>query len=304
MSRNTKLERMDTLRDRAEEIAGPPRAADREGLVFDAAWKLLHELQVHQIELGLQNEELQKSQEEIEKARARYVDLYDMAPVGYLTIDEKNMVVEGNLTFVRLTGVTRDALLTRPFTSLLAAEDADACHLFFREIFRTRAASSCELRLLRADGRYNWVRVDTAFAEKAGTQLACHATVIDISKQREGHAAELVAEKAAADMARQKAAEIETAYIELRRGRDMPMQSDKMSAPGRLSAGMAYELSKPLTGILGIVQERLKRKHSCDTMDSDLQKIAYAAERMMEIIRTAAIPAGMPLTPHAKYRQM
>ena len=412
MSQNTEPEKLRALRGRAEEIAGPQRTGDREGLSFDAAWKLLHELQVHQIELGLQNEELQKSQEEIEKARARYFDLYDMAPVGYLTIDEQNMVVEANLTFARLTGVTKEELLTRSFASFLAAEDADACHLFFRELFRTRAARSCELRLRRADGRPFWVRVDTVFAANAGSQPVCRATVIDISKQRELedvvkgseekfravfnnasdgmvlwdrrtrrielanhqilgmlgypeaeilqmtvaelhlasdlpvsasaprddadigltpalnlpmkrqdgmvfyadltearislkgrehvlgiyrdastrkqselYTAELVAEKAAADMARQKAAEIETAYLELQRTQDMLIQSEKMSALGMLSAGMAHELNNPLTGILGIVREHLKHKDPRDKMFGDLQKIAYASERMVEIIK-------------------
>ena len=67
--------------------------------------KTIHELHVHQIELEMQNEELRRAQAELDAARSRYFDLYDLAPVGYCTISEKGLILEANLTAATMLGV-------------------------------------------------------------------------------------------------------------------------------------------------------------------------------------------------------
>ncbi len=79
----------------------------------------LHELRVHQIELEMQNEELRRAQVEISAARARYFDLYDMAPVGYCTICEKGRILEANLTATTLLGVARAKLVDRHISQFI-----------------------------------------------------------------------------------------------------------------------------------------------------------------------------------------
>ena len=91
--------------------------------------RLVHELQVHQIELEMQNEELRRAQVELDAARARYFDLYDLAPVGYCTISEEGLILEANLTAATLLGVARGALVKQPITRFILKEDQDIYYL-------------------------------------------------------------------------------------------------------------------------------------------------------------------------------
>ncbi len=72
---------------------------------------LLHELEVHQIELEMQNEELRLAQTKLEDLKDKYLDLYDLAPIGYVTINEHGVVIEANLTFAHLLGIARSILV-------------------------------------------------------------------------------------------------------------------------------------------------------------------------------------------------
>ena len=85
-----------TLRQQAEERV-KKQSPDPNAIGSEETGRLLHELQVHQIELEMQNEELRRAQEEVEVSRTKYFDLYDLAPVGYLTLNEKGLILEANL---------------------------------------------------------------------------------------------------------------------------------------------------------------------------------------------------------------
>ena len=128
--------------------------------------QMLHELRVHQIELEMQNEELRTAQALIEAARAHYFDLYDMAPLGYCTLSEQGLILEVNLTAVRLLGTTRSALLKQPFSRFILKEDQDRYYLHCKQLLATDEAQACELRLARPDGALFWAHV-TAIAVPA-----------------------------------------------------------------------------------------------------------------------------------------
>ena len=110
------------LRRRAEERL-KAEAISPEELSPDQAARLIHDLQVHQIELEMQNDELRLSQARLEESRSKYADLYDFAPVGYLTLDGQDRIVEANLTAATFLGVERSKLLSRTFSQFLADED-------------------------------------------------------------------------------------------------------------------------------------------------------------------------------------
>ncbi|MBN1196499.1 MAG: PAS domain-containing protein, partial [Candidatus Aminicenantes bacterium] len=147
--------------------------------------KILHELRVHQIELEMQNEELRTAQAEIEKMRARYFDLYDMAPVGYITVSEKGLILEANLTAASLLGVNRSELPKRPLTRFILKEDQDIYYLHRKELFESGEPQLCELRLAGPDGAAFWARLQATFAKGPDGEPLCRVTISDISEYKQ-----------------------------------------------------------------------------------------------------------------------
>ena len=117
-----------------------------------ASLKLLHELQVHQVELDLQEEELRRSVAELEAALFRQVQLYDSAPAGCFTVDRSTVLCELNRTGARLLGFDRDALLGRDLASFLDPDSSHALHAALMRIAEGAEGESCELRFVARDG--------------------------------------------------------------------------------------------------------------------------------------------------------
>jgi diguanylate cyclase (GGDEF)-like protein/PAS domain S-box-containing protein len=118
------------------------------------ARSLVEELRAHQIELEMQNEELSRAQLQIDEARAKYFDLYDHAPVGYVTVDAKGVVTEANRTALHLLDLGVGQLLGAPLSRLVAAEDQDAFYLRMRAATRLGQPQDVELRMRRGDGHF------------------------------------------------------------------------------------------------------------------------------------------------------
>ncbi|MFH0784391.1 MAG: PAS domain S-box protein [Pseudomonadota bacterium] len=170
------------LRLRAEELFLKKAAQfpmDLETLPPDQIRSLLHELQVHQIELEMQNEELRQSQAELDAARMRYFDLYDLAPVGYCTLSETGVITEANLTAATLLGVHRTALIGQPFTRFIFAEDQDIYYRQYKQLVDTRGPTTCELRMVDSAGTPFWAQLTaTATKDERGTPV-CRITLSD-----------------------------------------------------------------------------------------------------------------------------
>ncbi len=155
-----------------------------EALPPKAVRRALHELQVHQIELEMQNEELRRTQEELEVSRARYFDLYDLAPVGYFTLSQKGLIQEANLTAAKMLGVTRRALVKQPLSRFILPEDQDIHYLHCKQLLETGAPRPWDLRLVRKDAAPLWVRVDAATAQDADGVSVYRVVVTDIAERK------------------------------------------------------------------------------------------------------------------------
>jgi PAS domain-containing protein len=94
-----------------------------ESLSLDDALRMLHELQVHQIELELQNDELENTQNELKTSRDSYFDLYDLAPVGYLTLSVRGLILKANLATAAMFGMARRDLLKKPISTFFLQKD-------------------------------------------------------------------------------------------------------------------------------------------------------------------------------------
>ncbi|MBU4580940.1 MAG: HD domain-containing protein [Proteobacteria bacterium] len=183
------------LRRRAEGIARGKAfriPENMESLSVEAARQMLHELRVHQIELEMQNEELRRVQAELDAARARYFDLYDLAPVGYFTLSEKGLILEANLTAATLLGVARGALVKQPIFRFLLPEDQDIYYRHRTQLFETHLASSgqagepqaCELRLVKTDGTAFWGHLAATAAQDADGAPVCRVVLSDITDRK------------------------------------------------------------------------------------------------------------------------
>lgn len=136
-----------------------------------SADELLHELQVHQIELEMQNEALRQAQVALEESRDRYVDLYEFAPVGYLTLDSSGLIAEVNLTGATLLGRERQLLLHSRFVRHVVDVDRDRWHRFFLAAQKARGRTSLDLTMQRGDGTVFHARVDCAGAGMSAVRV-------------------------------------------------------------------------------------------------------------------------------------
>ncbi|MEJ2718785.1 MAG: PAS domain S-box protein [Deltaproteobacteria bacterium] len=172
------------LRERAEQAVqrGLEEINEVSALSPEETRRLVHDLQVHQIELEMQNEELRRIQAELEDSRDNYADLYDFSPVSYFTLDDAGLIVQVNLTATRLLGLERAFLINTPFLFFVAPESQGAFHFHFKEVFESRTARTCEIELARKDGSRFHARLESAMARNGpGQGLICQTAVSDIS---------------------------------------------------------------------------------------------------------------------------
>ena len=146
---------------------------------------LIHELQVHQIELEMQNELIRENQEIIEESRRKFSDLFDFAPVGYLSLNTKGLVADINQTALGLTGFNRSDLVGKPLHVIVNRDDKDIFYLHWQRLCSSVTAQTCEVRLLRKDHNMFFaqlISVPFAYHKKVGADIL--VTLFDISARK------------------------------------------------------------------------------------------------------------------------
>ena len=154
--------------------------------------RLVHELQVHQIELEMQNEELQHARDEMEAGLEKYSDLYDFAPVGYLTLDREGTIREANLASASLLGIDRSRLVKRRFGLYVSEACLPAFTAFLTKVFESKHREFCEVRLLRDAKPPVEVRIEAA---AAASGRECRAVLEDITEHKRAEEDRLILNK-------------------------------------------------------------------------------------------------------------
>ena len=166
------------LRRNAEELLKKKQFKMNLSAMETDAVKLLHELQVHQIELEMQNEELTQANETAETALRKYTMLYDFAPMGYFTLDSLGNINELNFTGAEMLGDKRFSLVNINFKLFVAEESQSVFDRFFSKVYSNDSKESCEIIL-----GYNGNPSCRVYMEGivTGDDKQCLLSVVDIS---------------------------------------------------------------------------------------------------------------------------
>jgi PAS domain S-box-containing protein len=169
------------LRKRALERATVTPGGVLDRPVASVDLDLLEELRIHQIELEMQNEELRRAQADLEQSRSRYFDLYDLAPVGYITVDDRGAIVEMNLRASALLGANRSAFGQRNFAQSIVPQDQDVYFLTRKRLLQTGDEQGCQLRIIRPDLTHLWVRLKMSLAHDQGAAVS-RIVIVDVTE--------------------------------------------------------------------------------------------------------------------------
>jgi two-component system cell cycle sensor histidine kinase/response regulator CckA len=144
--------------------------------------RLVHELRVHQLELEMQNEELQAARAELELGLERYADLYDFAPVGYVTLDAGGAIKKVNLAGARLLGQERAQLAGADFGCFISPGSRNNFAAFLRNVFATQAKQILDVALCPAKSAPLWVHIEATADGDDGFE--CRAVLIDVTERQ------------------------------------------------------------------------------------------------------------------------
>jgi len=176
-SQNNDKSEAKELRQKAEEALKTRQSTNSFSEVDNL--ELIHELQVHQIELEIQNEELAIARELVEETMEKYTDLYDFAPSGYISLSKEGIIIDLNFSAATMLGKDRIQLKSSRFGLFIAPESLDIFNEFFNNIYRFREKQSCELLLKSSSDTPCYIHVDALVSESTS---ACLITLIDISE--------------------------------------------------------------------------------------------------------------------------
>ena len=174
----------DSLRKRAEKILSQ-KPKDVRKIPVEDIQRLIHDLDVHQIELDMQNEELRRQQVESDEAKDRYRSLYDFAPIGYFTFDPDGRIAEVNLTGARLLGLPRSRLMGRSFSMFVERDFLVLFRKHLQEVLASNVRQTCELKIKQQPEESSiYVSFDSIAAGK-DEEIKCRSAIIDMTDRKQ-----------------------------------------------------------------------------------------------------------------------
>ncbi|HWP90703.1 MAG TPA: GAF domain-containing protein [Thermodesulfobacteriota bacterium] len=151
----------------------------------DKVQRLIHQLKEHQTELEMQNEQLRQAQMELEESRNKYAELYDFAPVGYFTLNEKCIILGANLTGASLLGIEREKLIKGAFIQYVSKESLDLFYYYRKRLLEPKTRQAGELKMLRKDGTPFYAHLEgRGIFDREGNFSNFIITILDITQQK------------------------------------------------------------------------------------------------------------------------
>lgn len=204
--------------------------------------QLIHELQVHQVELEIQNKTLQDAHRELGYTRDQYLQLYNSAPVGYLTSDAFGVVLQVNLTLETMLGVSPEELLNAPLGKWCT--DKDAYYLHCRALIRTQDNASCEMEMKRADGTIFYAYVESCVIDNNQSDIIpCIRSIIMDVTDKKLMEQELI--QLNSNLEKQVAKEMAT----VRRQETIIYEQKKLADMGQMINAIAHQWRQPLNAL-------------------------------------------------------
>ncbi|HKK49378.1 MAG TPA: histidine kinase dimerization/phospho-acceptor domain-containing protein, partial [Alkalispirochaeta sp.] len=240
------------IRKRAEEIARQktePGDSPQDALIY--------ELTVHQIELEMQNSELQTSQDELHRARQRYEQLFDFAPVAYFVFNTEGSILEANHAAATLIQAERTSLDRKPFVVFLSQDYHTVFFNHLRRVFELSQRQSAEIQIKNRSGDMTWVRLESRRQESAKGELQCLTTVVDLTDRKRIEDDLVLARDDAVTASRAKSVFL---------------------------ANISHEIRTPVSGILGMSELALEQHAENEELSRYVTTIHSAARSLLSIL--------------------
>jgi PAS domain S-box-containing protein len=238
---------------------------------------LLHELHVHQTELELQNEALRDAQREREIAYSKYTDLYDFAPIAYLTLDLKGVVLEANMGAAAMFGFQRDLMIGKPLIAMARFDDTSAWWSHLRRSLASQGPVTSELKFATARGIQEVQATSVSVLGADGTRVAARTALMDIRALK---STERDLERACSSEAdlRKRLENVALAHIMITRA-IVGMSGDTLSDVLQIIIDQARILTRAEYGVLGLVgaDTLLSRSWVVSGLPTDLAAVMHAS---------------------------
>ncbi|UJS18436.1 MAG: PAS domain-containing protein [Candidatus Jettenia sp.] len=184
-SKPTIIKQTDKLKKQAQQTRYRKNRETTKKMPASDIEKLIRKLQTHQVKLEMQNNELHKVQQEIEESRIKYVNLYDFAPIGYVTLDPRGVIVEANLTLCSLLGIERKHLMNKPFSLYIANEFKILLRNHVQKVLSKNTKQRCELMLLKKNGTPFYVSIESIAMHDSKRGFLCQSAISDITDRKQ-----------------------------------------------------------------------------------------------------------------------
>jgi PAS domain S-box-containing protein len=214
----------------------------------------LNELEVHQIELEMQNEELKQAKLKAELAEKKYTELYDFAPSGYLTLTKEGEIIDLNISAENLLGKKRSQLVKSSFGFFVSFDTRPVFNRFLQNIFKNKTKETCELKLEAAGDSIKYVLVNGIISN---IDEKCLITLVDITRRKH-------------------------AENELLKAKEKAEEGDRLKSA--FLANMSHEIRTPMNGILGFTGLLKTLKLKGEEQQNYIGIIEQSGARMLNII--------------------